>query len=66
MREWCNCYFPSEELVDGAALLDLTEEDVKGICKKIGPTKNICRFICQVSIVAALNQICFVTDVRRC
>ena len=38
-------------------MLDLTE-DVKGICKKIGPTKNICRFICQMSIVAALNQIC--------
>ncbi|XP_019858453.1 PREDICTED: uncharacterized protein LOC109586683 [Amphimedon queenslandica] len=42
------CQAFEEELVDGPALLDLTEEDVKGICKKIGPTKKICRFINQV------------------
>ena len=39
MREWCDCYFPLEELVDGAALLDITE-DVKGIGKKIGGNKE--------------------------
>uniref|UniRef100_A0A1X7UXC7 Uncharacterized protein n=1 Tax=Amphimedon queenslandica TaxID=400682 RepID=A0A1X7UXC7_AMPQE len=38
------CQAFDEELVDCPALLDLTV-DVKRICKKIGPTKKICRFI---------------------
>ena len=35
--------------VDGAAFIDLTEADVKLICKKIGPTKEICHLISQVT-----------------
>ena len=35
--------------VDGAAFINLTEADVKLICKKIGPTKEICHLISQVT-----------------
>ena len=38
-------------MVDGSALLDLTEQDVKDICKKIGPTKKIYKLIAEVSSV---------------
>lgn len=46
----------TDEYVDWEAFIDLTEDDVKAICKKIGPTKKICRLICQVyNIMDALQ-----------
>lgn len=39
---------PVDEYVDGSAFIDLTENDVKGICNKVGPARKICRLIQEV------------------
>ena len=52
-------YFGVDEVVDGAAFLDLTEEDVKTLIKPIGYVKRLVRLIKSKSEVSCPHKVQF-------